>query len=115
MWNVNINMDIKSSTGFVGLENPGCICYLNSFTQNLFMNEEFRNKVINFKMVEEGKDYSLLIEMRKLFLNLQYSLQKYLNPVPFSKTIKNNEDKPMIKIFEQMDIEEYSSILFDKI
>lgn len=39
MWNVNINMEIKSSSGFIGLENPGCICYLNSFTQTLFMNE----------------------------------------------------------------------------
>jgi hypothetical protein len=43
--------------------------------------------------------------MRRLFLNLQYSEQKCIDPVPFSKTIKNSEGKPLIKIFEQMDIE----------
>lgn len=41
-WNVSIELQMKSPCGFVGLENPGCICYLNSFTQTLFMNEEFR-------------------------------------------------------------------------
>ena len=79
------------------------------------MNEEFRKEVISFSAIDPSKDYSLLHELRKIFLNLQFSNQKYLNPVPFTKTIKNTEDKPMIKLFQQMDIEEYSSILFDKI
>jgi uncharacterized UBP type Zn finger protein len=37
-WVANVSIDEKSSCGFVGLENPGCICYLNSFVQTLFMN-----------------------------------------------------------------------------
>lgn len=58
MWNVDINMEVKSSTGYVGLENPGCICYLNSYMQILFMNNEFREKIINLNFIEEeGKNY----------------------------------------------------------
>lgn len=63
------------------------------------MNEEFRSSVKNFIAVDPTKDYSLLHELRKLFYNLEYSNQKFLNPVPFTKAIKNAEDKPMIKIF----------------
>jgi hypothetical protein len=27
----------KSKTGYVGLDNPGCICYMNSFFQQMYM------------------------------------------------------------------------------
>ena len=38
MWNVNVEVEHKSPTGYVGMDNPGCICYLNSFIQTLFVN-----------------------------------------------------------------------------
>ncbi len=36
-WKVDVKTDLKSETGFVGLDNPGCICYHNSLMQQLFM------------------------------------------------------------------------------
>ena len=53
--------------------------------------------------------------MKLLFLNLKYSSKKSIVPIFFTKSIKTFDNKPMIKIFQQMDIDEYSSILFDKI
>ena len=53
--------------------------------------------------------------MKLLFLYLQHSNKKSIVPLFFTKSIRGFDNKPMIKIFEQMDIDEYSSILFDKI
>ena len=59
-WNIILENELKSETGFVGLDNPGCICYLNSFIQTLFMNKEFRRNVIGYSLEinesEEGDD-----------------------------------------------------------
>lgn len=36
----------KSATGFVGLKNIGCICYMNSIMQQLFMIPSFRKAIL---------------------------------------------------------------------
>jgi hypothetical protein len=38
-----------------------------------------------------------------------------LNPTFFTKSIKSHDNKPLVKLFVQMDIDEFCSILFDKI
>jgi len=38
---------MKSNTGYVGLKNLGCICYMNSFMQQLFMMPTFRISIMN--------------------------------------------------------------------
>lgn len=32
-WNVKLFDDEKSTTGYVGIKNLGCICYMNSLNQ----------------------------------------------------------------------------------
>lgn len=39
----------KSSTGYVGIKNLGCICYMNSLFQQLFMIQSFRNDLLSVK------------------------------------------------------------------
>lgn len=39
-WATSIESEVKAK--YVGLENPGCICYLNSLTQQLYMTKNFR-------------------------------------------------------------------------
>lgn len=36
-WNISLMDSEKSSTGYVGIKNLGCICYMNSLFQQLFM------------------------------------------------------------------------------
>jgi uncharacterized UBP type Zn finger protein len=64
---------MKSPTGYVGLKNLGCICYMNSFMQQLYMMPYFRAAITScddptFKpeLVQEN----LLYQIQKMFLNL---------------------------------------------
>ena len=41
-----VNKQEKSSTGFVGLKNIACICYMNSIMQNLFMIPAFKKAML---------------------------------------------------------------------
>jgi uncharacterized UBP type Zn finger protein len=45
-WKIKLYDDEKSSTGYVGIKNLGCICYMNSLNQQLFMIPGFRNDVL---------------------------------------------------------------------
>jgi ubiquitin carboxyl-terminal hydrolase 9/24 len=53
----------KSSTGYVGIKNLGCICYMNSLFQQLFMISSFRNDLLMVKEPaggQEEKDENML-------------------------------------------------------
>jgi ubiquitin C-terminal hydrolase len=39
-------MGEKSKTGFVGLKNLGCICYMNSLMQQFYMIKDFREAIL---------------------------------------------------------------------
>ena len=52
--------------------------------------------------------------MKLLFMNLKYSEKRCINPGFFAKSIKGSDNKPIVKNLEQMDIDEFSSILLDK-
>lgn len=41
-----VNKQEKSNTGFVGLKNIACICYMNSILQNLFMIPAFKKAML---------------------------------------------------------------------
>lgn len=49
-----------------------------------------------------------------MFLNLMYSERKAYNPKPFCFAFKDYEGNPT-NISEQMDIDEFSGILFDRL
>lgn len=74
---------MKSSTGYVGIKNLGCICYMNSFMQQLFMIPYFRHSIVSCAdpyFREEEKLDNLLYQMQKMFLNLEFSDKKFYNP-----------------------------------
>lgn len=48
----------KSSTGYVGIKNLGCICYMNSLMQQFFMIKKFRNGILSIQ--DPNKDESKL-------------------------------------------------------
>ena len=48
-WNIRLYEDEKSTTGHVGIKNLGCICYMNSLHQQLFMIPGFRNDILSIK------------------------------------------------------------------
>ena len=48
-WNISLMDSEKSATGYVGLKNLGCICYMNSLFQQLFMITTLRNDILSVK------------------------------------------------------------------
>jgi ubiquitin C-terminal hydrolase len=44
-WNIVSKVAEKSLTGYVGIENPGCICYMTSFFQQMYMIPSLRQAI----------------------------------------------------------------------
>jgi uncharacterized UBP type Zn finger protein len=83
-WFLNTSEKIKSGCGYVGLKNLGCICYINSFLQQIFMIPDFRNAILQCEDPLETKEpdsENLLHQLKKLFLNLLFSEKKYYTPL----------------------------------
>jgi len=87
-------MEEKSSTGYVGIKNLGCICYMLSLFQQLFMIQSFRNDLLtvkdpNFDKVE--KEENMLYQLQTLFAGLLKSEKQYVNPKGFCHAFKDYE------------------------
>lgn len=53
-WNVLVENEVKAK--YVGLENPGCICYHNSLMQQLFMIQDFKSAILALDLREPEED-----------------------------------------------------------
>ena len=72
-WTITLLDKMKSTSGFVGIKNLGCICYMSSFMQQLFRIPRFRNAIATCEetaFVPELKEENLLYQVQKMFLNL---------------------------------------------
>ncbi len=78
----------KSSTGYVGLKNLGCICYMNATIQNFFMVPEFRRGVLQVEDEEEDKKESLMYQLQRMFAFLQETDKQCYNPKGFCHSFK---------------------------
>ena len=85
----------KASCGFVGLKNLGCVCYMNSTLQNLFMCNAFRRQMFNvdIKKIPNQNDLmdSVIYQVQKMFSYLQESQKRYFNPGGFCYAFKDPE------------------------
>ncbi len=55
-------LDAKSTHGFVGIKNLGCICYMNAMLQQFFMTPTFRYAIL---MAEDQKQENLVMKDNK--------------------------------------------------
>lgn len=114
-WNVQSKFSEKSSTGYVGLYNLGCICYMNSLMQQLFMIPSFREPLLSLKYESEvQKEDNVLFQLKCLFLALKHSQKQFHNPKKFCHAFKDFSGNPT-NIFEQMDADEFFNLLMDRI
>ena len=80
-WNKwNSWASVKSETGFVGLDNLACICYMNSSLQNLYMVPEFRQAILSVssEVTQKIKNSGSVHYSNHMFYQLQrlMSVQK---------------------------------------
>ena len=63
---------------------------------------------------QEKDNENVLFQMKKMFYNLINSERKFYTPTDFCHAFKNYEGLPT-NVHEQMDIDEFSGILFDRL
>ncbi|KAK0637918.1 Ubiquitin carboxyl-terminal hydrolase 21 [Lasiodiplodia hormozganensis] len=103
--------DLRSETGYVGLENPQALCYMNSMMTQLFMDIEFRKFVFE---AECGTKDGLLNAMQDLFATMQSSYARSVDMKPFAHCVRGTDKKP-INVAIQMDTEEFFRLLMDQL
>jgi uncharacterized UBP type Zn finger protein len=74
-WNISMMESEKSSTGYVGLKNLGCICYMNSLFQQLFMISSLRSDILSVKSKggssgDVPDEENMLYQLQLLFAGL---------------------------------------------
>ena len=94
---------------YVGLKNLGCICYLNSLLQIFFHIIPFRESILNSYCKNEEKN--VLYQLKYFFTSLKYLDIEYFEPKDFT----DNFDNQKLNIKEQMDMDEFFSLFFDKL
>lgn len=110
---VDRSLEIRSTTGYVGLYNPRAICYMNSLLTQLFMNVNFREFILSLEVQEARGSQMLLHETQRLFTAMQHSFKRYADPREFAACVRNLDSTP-IDIAVQMDADEFFNLLFDQ-
>jgi len=114
-WNNSSTSMEKSVTGYVGMKNLGCICYMISIMQQLYHIESFRNGILGANSPpEEDPAENLMYQVKWIFSSLKYSDKQYFNPKAFCQAFKDWDGNP-INVREQMDVEEFFNNFMDKL
>lgn len=122
-WNYTPPSATQRNQDFVGLQNLGCICYLNSMLQQFFMIPAVR---YNLLCVDDGEpeqiseykgekvDDNMLHQLQKLMANLELSERTDYNPWEFCFAFKEFDGAPT-NTAEQKDAQEFLNVAFDRL
>jgi len=109
--------------GHVGLKNLGCICYMNSIMQQMYMVPTFRYAIMSaddHKDPKDPDDYmeisddNLLHQLQKMYTYLTYSNKSSFAPREFCYSYKDLDGHPT-NVRMQQDSQEFYNNFCDKI
>lgn len=113
-WNYCPKACQKSPAGYVGLQNLGATCYVNSIIQQFFMNASFRKGLFDAPVIEDSKDECLLYQLQVVLGHLQESEKKAYEATQFCQAFRDSNGQPL-NVALQMDVDEYFAKLFDQL
>lgn len=113
-WNYHPRAYEKSDTGYVGIKNLGCICYMISSLQQLFFIPNFRETILRINKTNEPVEEDLLYQMQTLYSTLKHSDKQHVNPKGLCRAFKDWEGRP-VNVMEQMDADEFINTFMDRI
>jgi ubiquitin carboxyl-terminal hydrolase 9/24 len=114
-WAIRNNTNEKSTTGYAGLYNLACICYMNSLLQQLYMIPSFREQILQTVDPSDIQPQeNLLYQLQCLMLALKLTEKQYHNPRKFCASFKDLEGTP-VNVYEQMDVDEFFNLLMERL
>lgn len=123
-WSYDPGALLKEPGAFVGLQNQGGTCYMNSLLQQLYHVPKLSAGLLQIETslqtgedgaeAEEDDNQSVLFQLQVLFGYLKVSQKRYYDTLPFCKVFKDYDGEP-IRLGEQKDINEFAGMLFDKL
>ena len=105
-WKYRISRVSKAATGYVGIRNLGCICYMNSMLQQFFMMPHVRAGILSVEDAADDHADSVLYQLQTMFGFLSLSERQEFVPNAWCQVFKDNAGRPVnVKI--QQDAEEF--------
>jgi len=96
--------EARSELGYAGIRNLGCICYMISMLQQLFMTQSFRSLIL---MADDGQpeclakkgakevDDNIFRQLQNMFANLELTERQDYNPDEFCFAWKDLDGMPV--------------------
>lgn len=112
LWHNWLDYDSKAQTGYVGLNNQGATCYLNSLLQSYYTTRVFRDLVnqIPTDPQSETKSKAVPLALQRIFYLLQLSNEP-VGTMELTKSFGWDSSDA----FTQHDIQELNRVLMDKL
>lgn len=115
LWHNFVNYDSKANTGYVGLNNQGATCYLNSLLQSYYTTRVFRDLVCQIPtdtLTEKSgsNNKAVPLALQRIFYHLQLSKEP-VGTMELTKSFGWDSSDA----FTQHDVQELNRVLMDKL
>ena len=122
--NSSSNSNKKSSVGFVGIRNPGCVCYMNAMLQQFYCIPAFRYTILmgqdrqepDYVKIKDNYsiDDNVFHQLQRMFAFLDHSERYAYHPADFCASYKDYSGE-RVNIMVQQDTQEFLNMIFQKI